>query len=50
MKGQRRPSLCPGQNVASDFDTPHSHAIKDESGVINKGLCVLGAVSPGLIN
>ena len=38
---------CPDQSVASDF--PRSHEIKDESGVISKGWCVLGALSSGFI-
>ena len=29
------------------FGTPQTHAIKDESGVIRKGWCVCGALSPG---
>ena len=36
--------------MASDFGTPQSHAIKDESGVISKGWCIRGALSPGFIN
>ena len=43
MEGHRWTSLCP-QSVASDFDTPQSHAIKDESGAISKGWCVRGAL------
>ena len=46
MKGQRWTSFCPDQSVASDFGTPQSHSMKDESGVISKGWSVL---SPGFI-
>ena len=36
--------------MASDFGTPRSHEIKDESGVISKGWCVRGALSSGFIH
>ena len=36
MNGQRWPSFCPDKSVASDFGTPRSHEINDESGVISK--------------
>ena len=35
--------------MGSDFGTPQSHAIKNESCVISKGWCVWGALSPGFI-
>ena len=50
MNEQRWTSLCPDKSVASDFETPRSHEIKDESGVISKGLCVRSALSSGFIN
>ena len=48
--GQRWTSFCPDQSVASDFGTPQSHSINDESAVISKGWCVRGALSHGFID
>ena len=50
MEGQRWTSLSPDQRVASDFGTPQSHAITDESGVISKSWCVQGVLSPRFIS
>ena len=50
LEGLRWTSFCPDQSVASDFGTPRSHEIKDKSGIISKGCCVLDAFSSGFIN
>ena len=49
MEGQRWILLCPDQSVASDFMTPQFHTIKDESGVIGKGVAYASQRMSGII-
>ena len=51
MEGQKWTSLGPVQNMASDFNTPQSHAINEISSVfVNIAKLCLGALSHVSVN